>query len=263
MGTWEFYKDDPTEGIDEVLQYAVEHGVRHFDTALVYGNGEAERALGRLVRRSTGSLPGEELFISTKLPGIRKPDADSRLDEVYPRDWMERCFESSLNALGEIDTLLLHNWAWQFEQDDACSYVFELMESWKKQGLCRSIGISLPNRFGGTPCGELVRRCDSFMVPVDASALLLSPGSFSVGEGSALSPLWGREAAVSLVDADKITMVRSLFQNRQNVPKSNAEKAEAVRRLPDVDRIVIGTTSRDHLQEWIKIMEVQHVQASE
>jgi pyridoxine 4-dehydrogenase len=54
----------PTREIEATLELAVEAGVNLFDTADIYGQGDSERTLGRLLRRH-----GDSVFVITKVGG--------------------------------------------------------------------------------------------------------------------------------------------------------------------------------------------------
>ena len=50
--------------IEATLEVAVEAGINLFDTADIYGQGDSERTLGRLLRRH-----GDSMFVVTKVGG--------------------------------------------------------------------------------------------------------------------------------------------------------------------------------------------------
>ena len=79
------------ENADRILHAAVDGGVNFIDTADVYGDGESEKAVGRLVR----SRP-ERLYVATKcgrrfsLPTSTKPTSPRRcanLSRTASRIW--------------------------------------------------------------------------------------------------------------------------------------------------------------------------------
>lgn len=101
MGMSEFYgkRDDATSM--QVLERAYDLGVRHFDTADIYGSGHNEELLGGFLSRHTG-----DLFVASKF-GIRRVDgAYERVIDNSP-DYIRQACEASLNRLG-IDTIDLY-----------------------------------------------------------------------------------------------------------------------------------------------------------
>ncbi len=98
LGVWQI--PNGPECVDAV-QWALELGYRHIDTAQAYGN---EEAVGEGLRRS--GIPREQVYITTKFyPGNEDPTAEA---------------EKSLKRLGvdSIDLYIIHwpqggaTWAW-------------------------------------------------------------------------------------------------------------------------------------------------------
>lgn len=101
MGMSEFYgkRDDATSM--QVLERAYDLGVRHFDTADIYGSGHNEELLSGFLGRHPG-----DLFVASKF-GIRRVDgAYERVIDNSP-DYIRQACEASLNRLG-IDTIDLY-----------------------------------------------------------------------------------------------------------------------------------------------------------
>ena len=122
---------------------AYERGVRFFDTAPMYGEGESEESLGE----AFGHLADDEVFIATKLSG---PPGD--LDD-FSYDSCMRAFEGSLNRLKRerVHTLQIHGipgWTdfqadWQFwrrlfEPGMAVDALMKIRD----EGGCRYIGMT-------------------------------------------------------------------------------------------------------------------------
>jgi predicted aldo/keto reductase-like oxidoreductase len=60
------------EKINELVDYAIAHGVNYFDTAAGYGNGAVETALGIAIKK----YPRKSLYIATKMSNF-SPDSQS------------------------------------------------------------------------------------------------------------------------------------------------------------------------------------------
>ncbi len=90
FGTWPL-KD---EECSRAVQWAIEAGYRHIDTASMYGN---EEAVGAGLRGS--GLPRDHMFVTTKVWP----------EDIAPGD-LERSAEASLKRLGldAVDLLLIH-----------------------------------------------------------------------------------------------------------------------------------------------------------
>lgn len=119
LGTWEL----SGAVAEQIVEYALELGYRHIDTAQMYGN---EREVGRAVRAS--ALPRHELFITTKI----WPDR-------FRKGELERAAEESVERLGLVpDLLLLH---WPNPQVPLAETIAALVAA-RERGLTRHIGVS-------------------------------------------------------------------------------------------------------------------------
>jgi 2,5-diketo-D-gluconate reductase A len=116
LGVWQIPNGSTTVN---AVQWALEVGYRHIDTAQAYGN---EESVGRALKQS--GVPRDEVFITTKFyPGSEDPVAEA---------------EGSLSRLGVdyVDLYIIHwpqggpTWAWPG------------MERAKELGYARSIGVS-------------------------------------------------------------------------------------------------------------------------
>lgn len=95
--------DDASEGIDqqkvdELVDYALAHGVNYFDSAPVYTKGQSEAATAKALSRH----PRESYLIATKL-------SNQRGDFSFEQGW--EMYRKSLQIYGtdHIDYYLLHN----------------------------------------------------------------------------------------------------------------------------------------------------------
>ena len=93
LGTWSI-RD--YERAFETLVYALTHGIDNVDTAEMYGNGEAERFVGRVI----GEVGRDNVFLTTKM----LPSHLASKDEVL------RAARSSLKRLNVdyVDLFLIH-----------------------------------------------------------------------------------------------------------------------------------------------------------
>jgi len=138
MGGWTGSNDEESM---QALERAVALGCNFFDTAWAYGRGHSERLLGQLVRRH----PDKKLYTATKIPpqNFRWPSRrEDTLDDCFPPDHIERYVHSSLENAGldSFDLIQFHTWEDSWLQDDRLA---ASIESLKRQGLCRAVGISI------------------------------------------------------------------------------------------------------------------------
>jgi diketogulonate reductase-like aldo/keto reductase len=129
LGVWQMADGAETE---QAVEWALEAGYRHVDTASMYRN---ERSVGVALRRS--DLPREELFVTTKLMPARASAAGE--------------LEKSLRRLqlDFVDLYLIH---WPLPLLNA--RIWSQLESLQERGLTRAIGVS---NFGRDTLQRLMR----------------------------------------------------------------------------------------------------------
>jgi aryl-alcohol dehydrogenase-like predicted oxidoreductase len=133
---------NPDESVQTIL-YALENGIRAFDTAPSYAN--AELYLGMALKEWKGERP----FISTKAGRKKGENAfDFTLD--YSSGGLEQSLHQSLTMLGleYIDLLFLHEP--QFVPLPEIERIIKCLHGFKEQGLVRSLGI------GGNPTPDIL-----------------------------------------------------------------------------------------------------------
>lgn len=112
----------------EIVNTAIDRGIRYFDTAWIYSNGQAETRLGKVVRHRRS-----EMWIATKTWDTS-------------RDGARRQLETSLERLGtdHVDEWRLHN-VWDFARLDEFTGrggALEAAIKAREEGLVRNISIS-------------------------------------------------------------------------------------------------------------------------
>jgi diketogulonate reductase-like aldo/keto reductase len=130
LGVWQMAAGSETE---QAVEWALEAGYRHVDTAAMYRN---EESVGAALRRS--GLPREEVFVTTKLA---PPHTDA-----------SRQLAKSLERLGleYVDLYLIH-WPLPFGN----TRVWHELEALGEQGLARDVGVS---NFGAERLEKLLGR---------------------------------------------------------------------------------------------------------
>lgn len=114
-------------GDTQEIDWAIENGYRHFDSAQLYAN---EEVLGDGLKKS--SLPREDYFITTKL---------NTFEGFGGADWAHAEIEKSLEKLQTdyIDLFLIHKpWDDHAEMLEA----WTLLEDYYNRGVFKSIGVS-------------------------------------------------------------------------------------------------------------------------
>jgi diketogulonate reductase-like aldo/keto reductase len=117
LGVWQLAEGREAE---QAVEWALEAGYRHVDTASVYRN---ERSVGAALRRS--GVPREEVFVTTKLLPIHRSAT--------------RELAGSLERLGldYVDLYLIH---WPFPLQSG--RLWRELQTLRERGLARAVGVS-------------------------------------------------------------------------------------------------------------------------
>jgi D-threo-aldose 1-dehydrogenase len=139
------------------LQKSYDLGVRYFDTAPLYGNGDAERRLGEFISH----VPRNEVILSTKVGRLllsEQPADPARVNEgfnpfvgappLFPvfdftYDGAMRSFEASLKRLGldRVDALLIHDPDDYF--DEAMGGAYVAIDKLRREGVVGAVGAGM------------------------------------------------------------------------------------------------------------------------
>jgi aryl-alcohol dehydrogenase-like predicted oxidoreductase len=124
----------------KALHRAFDLGLNFIDTALAYGEGHSERLIGSVVKHAP-----HPVFVATKVPPknhIWPAAPGSRIEDVFPYDYIVSCTEESLRNLETetIDLQQLHVWDPGWIDRDEWKRAFEDL---RKAGKIRFVGISI------------------------------------------------------------------------------------------------------------------------
>lgn len=123
----------------ETVRYALAKGVNFFDTAPLYGSGNAERRLGKAL----AEFPRDSYVIETKVGRLVQPDGSVIFD--YSKDGIKRSLEESLKRLKMdfVDIVLLHDPENVFAEPGEALEVFPILADWRAQGMVKAIGAGM------------------------------------------------------------------------------------------------------------------------
>lgn len=134
------YNPVPDAESDATVQTAYELGVRLFDSAPLYGRGEAELRLGRALK----GVPRDSYVISTKIGRVLNADrSDFTYDYSY--DGVMRSLEGSLERLGtdRIDIVLVHDPDAVDNERNALEWAFPTLQDLRDQGVIKAVGAGM------------------------------------------------------------------------------------------------------------------------
>lgn len=118
--------------VEEMVAYAIKHGVNYFDTAYPYHGGMSERVMGRVLRK----YPRDSFYLADKFPGHQT------LESYDPAP----IFEEQLRRCGVeyFDFYLLHN-VYEKSMDVYLNPEYNILEYFKEQkrlGRIKHLGFS-------------------------------------------------------------------------------------------------------------------------
>ena len=122
------------EAVNELVDYAIAHGVNYFDTAPVYVQGWSEKSTGIALKRH----PRESIYIATKLSNFSNPTRENSM-AMYLRSFEEL-------QVDYIDYYLLHSLGGGGMENFRHRYIdngmLEFLLEERKAGRIRKLGFS-------------------------------------------------------------------------------------------------------------------------
>jgi len=137
LGTWQvggkWGEPFSHENADQILNAALDAGVNFIDTADVYGDGESEKAVGRVVRSRSARV-----YVATKCGRRLNP----HVNEAYKPETLRKFVENSLENMGleTLDLIQLHCPPTEVYYRPE---IFELFDRLKEEGKILNMGVSV------------------------------------------------------------------------------------------------------------------------
>ena len=142
---WQMIKDAEgkdiidQESVNELVDYAIEHGVNYFDSSPVYLQGMSEEATAKALLRH----PRESYFIATKASNFSNSSFDNSVKmykrslEIYQTDHIDYYLLHSISGLQNFKT--------RFEDTGLMDYLLEE----RRKGNIRNLGFSFHGKEDG------------------------------------------------------------------------------------------------------------------
>ena len=122
------------EAVNEMVDYAIEHGINYFDTSPAYLQGQSERAAGTALSRH----PREKYYIATKLSNFGDSSREGSIN-MYKESFKDL-------RTDYIDYYLLHSLGSQGNSSYKARYVdngmLDFLKAEKEAGRIRNLGFS-------------------------------------------------------------------------------------------------------------------------
>ncbi|MDE5781261.1 MAG: aldo/keto reductase [Lachnospiraceae bacterium] len=250
LPTVENYSDIDEKATQEMVDYAMEHGINYYDTAWGYHDGQSEIVMGRTLSH----YPRDSYFLATKFPGY----------DLSNMDKVETIFEEQLKKCGVdyFDFYLFHN-VCEMNIDaylDPKYGIYEYLMQQKKNGRIRHLGFSAHGSYD-----VMKRFLDAYSESMEFCQIQLNWLDWEFqGAKEKVSllneyhiPVWvmeplrgGKLATLPEETAEKLSMLRP----DESVP------SWAFRFLQGIDSVTVtlsGMSNYEQLRENIKTFETE------
>jgi aryl-alcohol dehydrogenase-like predicted oxidoreductase len=137
LGTWQvgggWGQNFNHQTADTILNHAVDNGINFIDTADVYGDGESEKAVGRLVKSRS-----EQIYVASKCGRKLNP----HVSNAYTPPVLRKFVEDSLKNMNleRLDLVQLHCPPTEVYYRPE---IFELFDRLKQEGKIAHLGVSV------------------------------------------------------------------------------------------------------------------------
>lgn len=251
----------PLREIEATLEAAVEAGVCLFDTADIYGQGDSERTLRRLVARhpgrifvvtkvgfTHGRLAGALRFAKPLLRAVMRSRPATRgaavqlrgrmMNQDFSAQYLRRAVDGSRHRLGVdcLDGLLLHD---PPHEVLVSQEIHELLDGLVREQKVSHVGVSATS-------------VDEVEAAVSIPAVTMLQVSLSVARA-----LSGTAVLDRLRERDIALFVREILrkpedgQRRENSP---GEALAAAFRLQFATAAIVGVSTRAHLKNFLPVV---------
>lgn len=286
LGLWHNFGDvdDATEALN-MLKYAFDHGITHFDLANNYGTpfGSAEKNFGKMLKNNFGSYR-DEMIISSKAGHEMWPGP---YGDGGSRKYLMASLDQSLSRmkLDYVDIFYSH----RFDENTPLEETMGALSDMVKQGKALYVGISkYPEdkareayrllRESGTPCliyqgrySILSREIETEVLPLAAEEGVGFIGFSPLAQGmlsdkylngipehsrAALSHGFLQKSQITPELVERLVKLNDIAQQRS---QTLAQMALAwCFHSPQVNSVIVGTSSVKQLQDNIAALENTH-----
>ena len=233
---------------EEMVDYAMAHGVNYYDTAWGYHDGKSELVMGRVLSK----YPRESFYLATKFPGYDLSNMD-KVEEIFEKQ-LEKC------GVEYFDFYLFHN-VCEMNIDaylDPKYGIYEYLLLQKKAGRIRHLGFSAHGSYD-----VMKRFLEAYGKDMEFCQIQLNYLDWSFQDAKAKVellkeyhlPVWvmeplrgGRLASLTPEETAKLQAMRP----DEKVP---AWAFRFLQSIPEVTAVLSGMSNMEQMQENIRTFE--------
>ena len=233
---------------EEMVDYAMAHGVNYYDTAWGYHDGKSELVMGRALSK----YPRESFYLTTKFPGYDLSNMD-KVEEIFEKQ-LEKC------GVEYFDFYLFHN-VCEMNIDAYLNPkygIYEYLLQQKKAGRIRHLGFSAHGSYD-----VMKRFLEAYGKDMEFCQIQLNYLDWSFQDAKAKVellkeyhlPVWvmeplrgGRLASLTPEETAKLQAMRP----DEKVP---AWAFRFLQSIPEVTVVLSGMSNMEQMQENIRTFE--------
>ena len=233
------------ETAEQMIDYAMSHGINYYDTAWGYHNGNSETVVGKAL----GKYPRDQFFLADKFPGYDLSNMD-RVEEIF-EEQLKKC------NVDYFDFYLFHN-VCEMNIDaylDPKYGIYDYLIRQKKAGRIRHLGFSADGSY------DVIKRfLDAYGKDMEFCQLQLNYLDWKFQGGKEkVDLLSGWNIPVWVMEPLRGGRLASLTEKEEKILRELRPQEEIpawafrfLQTIPSVTVILSGMSSMEQLQQNIR-----------
>ncbi len=227
--------------VEEMVDYAMEHGINYYDTAYFYHRGESEKSIGKALKK----YPRDSFYFANKMP----------LAIIQSKQQAEQIFEEQLKKCQTdyFDFYLAHSIN-SYTYDVLNKYdIYDILNKKKEEGKIKYLGFS----FHDTPklLEEVIKKYKWDFVQLQVNAIdwemVDAKTQYKIAQENGLQIIVMNPLRGGQLSTLNETSANTLKQANQDVSLSSWG-LRYVGSMSDILSVLSGMSNMEHLQDNVK-----------